>query len=284
MIRSLAARRPLRRTLAAAALAPLLLTGFAACGDDEPTASDDTSASAAPQAEESETAESIDPATFLSDVLGSVQDATTAHLTMSMKGGPAEIAMDGDVDYSATPPEMAMTMTYAALGDGEIGVRLVDGVMYMQMPELGKGRWIKMDLTGSGSPLGEDLLKQMNPETQLEEMQDAVTKVEYVGEEDVDGETLKHYTMTVRSEAFRDLQDQLGEVGAGAADKLPSVLTYDLWTDEDDQLRKTEVAMGDLGSVTMTLSSWGEPVEIEAPPADDVMEMPSGLMPGTAAS
>ena len=38
---------------------------------------------------------------------------------------------EGDVDYTTTPPEMAMTMTIAMLGGGKIEVRLVDGVMYM---------------------------------------------------------------------------------------------------------------------------------------------------------
>ena len=90
--------------------------------------------------------------------------------------------------------------------------------------------------------------------------------------------------MTVRSEAFRDLQDQLGAAGSGAADQLPSTLTYDLWTDDDGMLRQTKIALGDLGSVTMTMSDWGDPVDIEAPPADDVMEMPSGLMPGGTAT
>jgi LppX_LprAFG lipoprotein len=280
MTRRLAARR----TLAAVAVAPLLLAGLAACSDDEPTAADETSDSASPSASPA-TAGPIDPATFVDDVIGGLVDASTAHLSMSLKGGPAEVTMTGDVDYSSNPPEMSMSMKNAALGDGSIEVRLVDGVMYMQMPQLGKGRWIKVDLAGSDSPLGDDLLKQMNPETQLKALKDSVTKVEYVGEEDVDGDNLKHYTMTVRSEAFRDLQDQLGAAGSGAADKLPSVLTYDLWTDDDGMLRQTEIQLGDLGSVTMTMSDWGEPVDIQAPPAGDVVEMPSGMMPsGTATS
>ena len=282
MTRSYVARRTVRRSLAVAAVVPLLAVGLAACGDDKPTEAADTTASTS--ASESPTAsasgESIDPATFVDDVLGGLVDASTAHLSMSMSGGPAEMTMEGDVDYSQTPPEMAIAMKNAMLGEGEIGVRLVDGVMYMQMPQFGNGKWIKLDLSGSGSPIGEDLLKQMNPKTQLEAMKDAVTKVEYVGEDAVG----KHYTMTVRSEAFRDLEDQLGSAGAGAADKLPSVLTYDLWTDDDGMLNQTKIALGDLGSVTMTLSDWGEPVDIEAPPASDVMKLPSGMMPSTTAS
>jgi hypothetical protein len=97
--------------------------------------------------------------------------------------------------------------------------------------------------------------------------------VEYVGEEDVDGETLKHYTMTVRSEAVRDLQQDMGTSGA----RLPKAITYDLWTDADGMMRKTTMVMGDLGTVTVELSGWGEPVDIEVPPASEVMEMPDGM-------
>jgi hypothetical protein len=284
----LTTRRTLRRSLAAAAVAPLLLVGVAACGSDESTSADDVSASTSSTSSTTSSSasaddsagESIDPATFVDDVLGGLTDATTAHLTMSMTGGPAEMTMEGDVDYSATPPEMAVKMSMATLGSGDIEMRLVDGVMYMQMPQLGNGKWIEMDLNGAGSPIGDDLLKQMNPKTQLDTMKDAATKVEYVGEDSVG----KHYTLTVRSQAFRDLESQLGSAGAGAADKLPSVLTYDLWTDDDGLLTQTKIALGDLGSMTMTLTGWGEPVDISAPPASDIMKLPAGMMPGTASS
>jgi len=287
----------LRRT-AAATIAVLALGGLAACNDkDDSTATDDPSASssasestsAAPSesASESPTAstsddasptagETVDPDAFVADVLGGLSDATTAHMTMKMAGGPAQMTMDGDIDYTKTPPEMAMTMDYAMLG-GKVEMRLVDGVMYMQIPELGRGKWMKMPLTGKNSPLGDDLLDQMDPGSALKDMEGAVDAVTYVGDEDVDGESLHHYTMKVRSQAFRDLQSQLG--GTGAAN-LPSVITYDLWTDADGLMHQTKLAMGDLGSVTMTLSNWGEPVDIQAPPPADVMKMPSGMSMG----
>jgi hypothetical protein len=33
----------------------------------------------------------------------------------------------------------------------------------------------------------------------------------------------------------------------------------------------------------MTISDWGQPVDIEAPPESDVIEMPGGLPTGSAA-
>jgi len=282
-MRRTARHQAVRRT-AAATIAVLALAGLTACNDDSSTATEEpdsptTSASSSTSPSGSTGAspsagETLDPATFVDDVLGGLADATTAHLVMKVEGGPAQMTMEGDVDYSATPPEMAMTMNNAMLGKGDIEIRMVDGVMYMQMPMLQSGKWIKMPLTGKGSPFNGDLLGQLNPGAALEEMKGAIDDVTYVGDEDVDGESLHHYTMKVRSEAFRKLQDQFG--GTGAVD-LPSIITYDIWTDDDGLLRQTKISMGDLGAVTMSMSAWGEPVQIEAPPAAEVMDMPDGM-------
>ena len=272
-----------RRT-AAATIVVLALGGLTACNDDtDSTATDESPASATPTTSESPSdsaspaptaGETVDPATFLDDVLGAMTDLSTAHLSMKVEGGPAQMTMEGDVDYTTTPPEMAMTMDYPMFGKGDIEMRMVGGDMYMQIPMMSSGKWIKMPLTDKDSPLSGNLLDQMNPGTAMEAMKGAVDEVTYVGDEDVDGESLHHYTMKVRSAAFQKLQDELG--GTGAAD-LPSVISYDVWIDNDNRVRQMKMSMGDLGAVTMTMSDWGEPVQIEAPPASEVTQMPGGL-------
>lgn len=279
--------RVVRRAAAASAAVLLVLT-LAACGDDDSPSSDEPSsastageATEAAEGEEPEEGQTVDPEQFVDEVLGDMSDLTTAHMAMSLEGGPAEVEMEGDVDYTTTPPEMTMTMSGAmmGLGDGsrDLEVRMVDGTMYLQMPFGDADKWVRFDVGAEGGPLSDDLVEQMNPGAQLETMKDAVTEVTYVGEDD----TGEHYTLTVRSEAFRELQDQLG--GTEGAD-LPELLTYDLWTDDDGRITRSEIAMGDLGEVTITLSDWDEDVTIEAPPEDDVVEMPEGMMPGTAGS
>lgn len=265
------------------------LAGLTSCSSsDDSTATDSsggssTSSSGSPSADASSptAGETLDPATFVDDVLGSVEDATTAHLTMTTTGGSDAMTMEGDVDYSANPPEMSVTMTSSADSSQQIGLRIVDGVMYMQMAQLGNGKWLKMDLNGKNSPLGGGLMDQMDPGAGLEAMQANIDDVTYVGEEDVDGETLQHYRMKVRSKAFMDLQGDLGTTGGA---KLPSLITYDIWTDDAGMMRKTELAMGDLGSVTVEMSDWGEPVDISAPPDSDIMDMPGADMMGSSTS
>lgn len=256
------------------------LAGLTSCSSsDDSTATDtsggsSTSSSGSPSADASSptAGETLDPATFVDDVLGSVEDATTAHLTMTTTGGSDAMTMEGDVDYSANPPEMSVTMTSSADSSQQIGLRIVDGVMYMQMAQLGNGKWLKMDLNGKNSPLSGGLMDQLDPGAGLDAMKDSIDDVTYVGEEDVNGETLQHYTMKVRSKAFMDLQN-----GSSAGSQLPSLVTYDVWTDSDGMLRQTQIDMGKLGSVTVAMSDWGEPVDISAPPESDIMQMPDGM-------
>ena len=271
-MRSLMARRT-----AAAAAALVALAGLTACNDSDDSTATDTSAGSSTSSSDSAppaAGETVDTATFVDEVLGGLAGATTAHLEMTTSGGSGAMTMEGDVDYSADPVEMSVTMTSPGAGGGEIAMRLVDGVIYMQMADLGDGQWLKMDLNGEDSPLSGGLMDQLDPGAGLESMKDAVDDVTYVGEEDVDGEAMQHYTMNVRSQAFRDLQ---GSLGTTAGSKLPSVVTYDIWVDDAGMMRKTELAMGDLGTVTVTTSHWGEPVDISAPPESEIMEMPSGM-------
>ena len=63
MTRSIAARRTLRRSVAAAALAPLLVAGLAACGDDDSGSQAKDSTSAAAVLTGLQKGDEVDPAT-----------------------------------------------------------------------------------------------------------------------------------------------------------------------------------------------------------------------------
>ena len=52
-------------------------------------------------------------------------------------------------------------------------------------------------------------------------------------------------------------------------------MDYDAWFDADGLLRKVTTSMGKLGTTSVTYDDWGSPVSITAPPASDVMEMPT---------
>jgi len=282
-----------RRTLAATAIAPLLATGLVACGDDDSgdtTASDSTS-QVALSSDLSE-GDEVDPADFVKTVSDGLEASTTAHLSMDVSAGTSgRLTAEGDVDYTSTPPSMAMTMSLPA-GAGDMDIRMVDGLMYMSMGQLTQGKFWKIDPSdphGALASMGMDkMMDQMDPAKALESMKDGISKVTYVGDED----GLHHYALTID---MRKMMDSMGsKLPQAALSQLPDTVTYDLWLDE--QNRFTKMSLDDLpmggasGSMEMTVSDWGKDVDIEAPPANQVTEMPDlgsmmkGMTDGTGSA
>ncbi|WP_104106762.1 DUF6612 family protein [Nocardioides sp. 616] len=260
-------RKTTLRRAAAALVLPVALTSVAACGSDS-SGSDKAADPGVKAGEQVETSEFMDT---LSD---SLENATTAHVTMTSEGQMAT-SMEGDVDYASEPPSSTLTMTNEMAGDEEIKVVMVDGVMYVQMGELSGGKYFKMDLKGEDNGiLGQDMSEQLDPTAALRTMEKSITSVTYVGEEDVDGEELDRYTVIIDSAAL--LEETLsGEDDVPEDTGLPEEIEYDIWFDDEGRFTRTTMDMGDTaGTMTMTLSDWGKDVEIEAPPADQVTEMP----------
>lgn len=269
MTRSLA----VRRTLAVLALAPLLLTGVAACGSDGTTATDSSSAAALSGLSQGDR---VPPGDFVDTVADGVRSSTTAHLTMKVAAGATgDLTAEGDVDYTGDAPEMAMTMEIPAGGSTtKADIRLVDGILYMSMGQMTGGKFVKVDPADESGPMGGmgdlgGMLDQMDPTAMLEKMRSSVRRVTFEGD-DAHG---AHYVMTIdTAEMARSMH-----LPAEASGQLPSTLSYDLWLDEESRLSRMTMDLpvaGATASIEMNASDWGEPVSIEAPPASEVTEMP----------
>jgi hypothetical protein len=283
-----------RRTLAATAIAPLLATGLVACGDDGPSGTSSSGTDQVALSSDLSEGDQVDPSEFVDTVTDGVEASTTAHLTMNVSAGSTgSVTAQGDVDYTSTPPSMAMTMDLPGLPGGDAGesgmdIRMVDGTIYMSMGQLTQGKFWRIDPSDPKGPLAsmgmDKMMDQMDPAKALESMEDGITKVTYVGAED----DLDHYELTL------DMQKIMGSMGGdlpkGAQGKLPDSVTYDLWL--DDQNRFTKMSMDDLpmggthASMEMTATDWGKDVDIEAPPADQVTDMPDfgSMMQGMGGS
>lgn len=280
MSRTLRTRRSLRprRSLAAAALAPLLLAGLAGCGDGggSPSQAHDSSA-AAPAAAGLQAGDRVDTADFVKTISDGLAASTTAHMAMKMSSGAAGgMTAEGDLDYTSTPPSVAMTMTMPTVSTDTLDLRMVDGIMYLSMGQLTSGKFWKIDPSDPNGPmaaLGMDkLMDQMNPAKALEAAGDGIRTVTYAGDED----ELHHYTVTV------DTKKMLAAMGSGLPAQLgaqvPSDLTYDVWLDDQDRFSK--MRMDDLptgsatGTLEITITDWGKNVDIKAPPAGEVTPMP----------
>jgi hypothetical protein len=275
----------LRQRLGLVAVTPLLLASVAACGSDtaDKTASDtstSTSASASASSDSGssdsaapEAGDTVEPDTFVSMIKSGVENMTTAHVTMDMGGGQAALQADGDIDYAQSPPLMAMTMDMGA-GQGnalKMEVRMVDGILYMNMGQLSQNKFVKVDPQDPNGPLANmgDLQDSFDPTKAFDSFSQGVKQVTFKGEEDVDGETLEHYVMTLDT-------SKIAKMGAASAQAgMPKQLDYDVWLDSDHRMRKAVIDLGQkVGTMTMAMDDFGKDVSIKEPPADQITSMP----------
>lgn len=269
------------RAVAASAVVALLLSPLAACGSDEEkpeaagstassSAKADVSASATP-AGDAETpgasGEEIDAANFAELMSAAIQEQETAHVSMKMGDS---LSVEGDVRYGDDGTAMKVTM---GMGQQDATMIFVDDVLYMQMPGMSQpGKWTKV--TKGDAALGQivEQMDAMGPRGSLEVMKNGLQEVRLVGTEEVDGEQLKHYEVTVDAQAALE---SLGQLGDAAGGDVPQEVSYDLYLDDDNLMRRIVLDVAGQQMV-METSDWGKDVEIEAPPASDVVELPSG--------
>lgn len=197
--------------------------------------------------------------------------AGSAHMTMTMSGAMS-VTAEGDVSYAKSGPEMRMTMSMAQMGAGKMDMRVVDGIVYMTIPSVTPaGKFLKIDPNDKSNPMSKSfgsLSEQMDPLTSVRAMKSGVRKVTYVGAESVDGVDADHYRVVVDSAAmFRAMKQQ-------TVPGMPKNLIYDMWLDDHDLLRRMQFEVAGQ-SVDMSMSKWGEPVSVEAPPASKVVDASS---------
>ena len=273
------------RRLVAAAATSVLLVGLTGCGGDDTTAvSDDAttessptepsepteteSESEEPSEEPEEQSGGYDAKELLAAMKAAVEENETSHLVMEMGGNGQSMTAEGDVSYAGDSTSMQLTMQSPEMGPGVIEMRMVDGVMYMSMPPMTpEGKFLKLDLNDPNSPLGSlGGVTQGDPLETFKAFDKGLRDVEYLGPEEVDGEEMDHYVLTVDGKAAAEAQ------GAPAG-SVPDELTYDLWLDDQDLMRRVQYTMAG-GGVTISMSDWGEPVTVKAPAKADIMEMP----------
>ncbi len=195
-------------------------------------------------------------------------DAGSAHMAMTMKGAAAMTA-EGDMTYAAGASDMQMTMAMPAMGKGKIEMRYVDQLIYLQLPGMTPpGKFIAIDPKDPSSPMGKSfsgLTDQMDPLSSVKSMEAAVTKADRVGESKLDGVRVDHYRVEVdTTKMMKDLK-QPNPAG------MPKSLTYDMWLDEDNLLRKMSFDVSG-AAVEMLLSEWGKPVDVERPSLGDIVK------------
>ncbi len=274
--------------LRAAASASVLLVALAACNSsDQPAADQDPVESATAQSADPSESPSEEPSEepdgesggydaqeLLAAMKAAVADKQSAHMTMTVNSGGQALDAEGDVSYAGKSTAMRLVMKAPQLG-GTMEIRLVDGFMYMSVPPLTpQGKFMKLDTNDPNSPFG-DLgdVTESDPLATFDAFDAGLQEAKYLGEEELDGETVHHYVLTVDAKKAAKAQGQ-------PVPKGTENVTYDLWIDDDDLMRQIEFTENG-GGLTMRMDDWGKPVTVKAPPASAIVDAPT--IPGVPA-
>lgn len=225
----------------------------------------------------------------LSSLVASAQEETakssSSKFTMEMSMGGQTITAEGEGRYSGDETAMSMTMNMAGQS---MDMLFVDNVMYMKMPE-GMNPdpskpWIKMtaeDAAAQGQDFSQ-MSQQSDPTKTLEQLQQAGGEIKNTQETEVNGEQATQYTIEL------DLSKAGGMLGGDeqATASIPegTMIPVELYLNGDNLPLRVEMNMDAVaeavgaptgGKMVMNYTDWGTPVDIQAPPADQVGEMPS---------
>lgn len=200
-------------------------------------------------------------------------DLTT---TTTVGGNVVEMIAGGVARTDGSAGETTVSMPASGL---ELRQRMVDGVMYMEMPqEPGVFYSLRLD-----DLMDTSLAGSADPTQGLEMLRGASDDITEVGRESIRGADVTHYRGTVDiSEALEmlkgALREQLEQVLATGGDGLP----FDAWIDDDGRLRQLDQTMtltmpqlpGQSIDVTSRLEMYdfGVSVDVVAPPAGAVRD------------
>lgn len=242
---------------------------------EEADAAEDTAADAAEETEETDAGDSeaagdgeeIPVEEFLAMVKEPGEETLSSYtMTMDLEAEGQQIEAEGAVDISGESPAMQLTMSMPQMG--EVEMITIDGEVYLAMPgATPEGMYIQ----DSGDSLGQaEAMEELDITSQWDAWEQGAEQVLFLGDEDVDGTELGHYQITVDPQAAAEA---MGEDAAAITEAIgEESIVYDVWLDDDNLMRQLSFDLG--GAVAeMSMDNWGEPQEITAPEADQIMDI-----------
>lgn len=263
-----------RLLIPATVLACLSLT---ACqGGDEPgvapSGAESSAASASPAVGSPSASPALDATArdFLRRLERGIGTSGTAHMAMKV-GGPAKSQAEGDLRYDEDGSELRLTTRTRLLGDRPFELVVLRDAAYLSIPGATRpGTFFEVD---PADPRFEQLAGSsvsMSPAESVKGFRAGLVSVEDRGRDTVQGEPVTRYDVEVDS--ARALQAQ----GAEAVPGIPETLTYQVWLDGQDRMRRMTLTIQGI-DLRIDLSDWGRPVEIEAPDESRIVEAPQGF-------
>ncbi len=216
--------------------------------------------------------------------------ATTAHYHLDMTVSGIDVSGDGQMQLAGAATKIAMTMGTPV---GELRAVVVGSTMYLKLPSgmvHTDKAWVKFDANGS-DPVSKELSALTGQEQQNLDPTKMLTMIAPFAtitgqhQDVVAGVAATEYTISVdtaklvRSSLVTPAMRQLLN---NSNIQLPADLTYQVWLNSAElPVRLVMVEpVGTQGSgkqtvtVTMAYTGWGQPVDIQAPPSDQVGTLP----------
>lgn len=225
-------------------------------------------------------------------MLAAQEEAGSYRFEMDMDIEGASYDASGAAEYGTDIDQVDMTMTMSMplddldpdAGNGQLEMLLVDGQIYMSFPpELGlpvDKPWLTVDPEG-GDPISqafgamsEQMVDSAALQRKLAEQAELIA-VEELGSDTADGVAVTKYRITLSADDLVEFMEIPGTEGMSAENAPFDEAEYTLWLDSGFLLRKLEAGLDGLKYMDMRFFGFGEPVDVEAPPADQVTDFAS---------
>ncbi len=275
-----------------------LMVGLVGCGGSEEVAegdlTSDTTTADTPSTDTTsdtpatETTATTDPATtepttsepdfpvlseknFTSELTAAQADVGSAHIEATIGASGQTGKMVADVDGLGNADNLAMDLALDIAGQ-ELKMVLVDKALYIQGAGISSDPakpWVKIDISDPNNPLAQ-LFDASNP-ANFTAYLEGVTRFEDKGIETVDGVEARHYSVTVDTAKMLAANPAFEGQNVESLG-LPDEVTSEVYVDSDNLPVLISLTMGSAGSFEAHFSKYGEPVDIQAPPANKVSE------------
>jgi hypothetical protein len=223
------------------------------------------------------------------DELAKAGGAKFRGTTTAAGGGEnSRVTFDGSFDFKNRAGEYSVDAAAIGLqGSGKVRTLVAGGVLYLSLdaleggdpsstPDLAGKKWLKLDpqVFGGGGEIG-----QSDPNGSLDALKGAKGDVKRVGSEKVRGTSTTRYRVAIDAEQAVNSapEEQRDEVRNSIAALGSRTIPADVWVDGKGRLRKVRLrvaasASKTKGSVAFEYFDLGARVNVEAPPASEVVD------------
>jgi hypothetical protein len=196
----------------------------------------------------------------------------------SAQGTPDATFLRMKMDLGSTMAQLGITEPIDAIVDVEQRVLYIGSSFFVALGAPVDKPWIMID-RDAAEAAGEDVSffdqLQVDDPTDTTALFAKATDVTTVGDEEIDGEKVRHYRVAI---AFADvlatnasLADAIGQLDA----EVPDTIEYDVWVTKENRFRKLSYDL-DLGvssiGTTIEFERLTEPVTITLPADDEIID------------